>query len=476
MTRRLLPILAVLASTTFASAEDWPQFRGPNCSGVSTESRNLPVTFSHTEKVKWSAELGDGVSCPVISDGRLFVTGMTGKEQFAVFGFDAATGKELWKQEFNTGPIPAAHPQNIAASTPATDGERVYVHFSTLGLLGFDATNGQLLWKHSIPIGQYLLTWGSANSPIVYEDLVIFGRDDDLAAVLLAVDKHTGDLRWKTERPEMLGGYAVPVICTAGGRTDVVVAGSGKMKGYDPRTGAELWSCNSLLRTVMTTPVVKDDHVYITVQSYGDTDRVLKYALLQWKDTNQDGKLEKTEVGESFEAKFDFGDKDKDGFLVDEEIDAAFQSPANMAGGGNIIQKIRGGGKGDVTKTHLEWNLDHKAPSNMASPLLYDGRLFVVKKGGISAAFDEKTGETVWMKKRIRNFGDYYASPVAGDGKIYVTGENGTIVVLAKGPKPKILATNDMGGESCVATPAIADNRLYVRTNKKIYCISEEAQ
>ncbi len=146
-----------------------------------------------------------------------------------------------------------------------------------------------------------------------------------------------------------------------------------------------------------------------------------------------------------------------------------------MAGGGTTIQVVRGGGKGDVTKTHVLWNIENTAPSNIASPLVVDGRLFVVKKGGICACFDAQDGKTVWMRKRIGNLGNYYASPIAGDGKLYVTGENGFVVVLKQGPKMEFLAKNDMG-DSCVATPAIADNRLYFRTLHKLYCISEEAK
>lgn len=478
----ILRVASVFCSVMLASvvgeaqAEDWAQFRGPNASGIADESKNPPIEFSTEQNVKWSVELGRGVACPVIADGRCFATTMTEGGQFAVFGFDAATGKELWKTEYETGELPEITPPNEhASSTPATDGKRVFVHFSTVGLIALDAISGKELWKHPLPIPFYLMGWGAANSPIIHRDTVIFNLDDDLYAYLIALDVETGDVRWKRERPEMLGGYAVPVLCTANGRTDIVVAGSGKLKGYDPLTGSELWHTNSLLRTIMTTPVVVDDRIYITVQSYGDTDRVLKYALLQWRDTNQDGKLGKSELEKAFHKKFDNGDKNKDGFLVDDEIDAAFQAPTNMAGGGNIIQAVRGGGSGDVTKSHIVFNLDHKTPSNIASPLAHDGRLLMVKKGGISAAFDLKDGSTVWTKKRIRNFGNYYASPIAAGEYIYVPGENGFIVVLKSGPKLEVLSKNDVG-DSLVATPAIADDRLYVRTLHKLFCFEKPAQ
>ena len=474
---RILVGCFCLMLTSVSAAEDWPQFRGHNARGVSTESRNLPVRFSTTEGVLWSIELGEGIACPVVANGRVCATAMIKENTFAVFCLDVAEGRLLWERTFDVTDLPAiTSPNTYASSTPAMDAERVYVYFSTLGLMALDLESGDTIWQHELAAPQYLLAWGAAHSPILYQDLLIFNQDDDRSPFLLALDKTTGEIRWKTTRPEMLAGYAVPVICQANGREDIVVAGSGKLKGYDPSNGKELWTCNTLLRTVMTSPVVDQDRIYISIQSYGDTDRVLKYALLQWKDTDQDGKLDKSEVGPSFWQKFDRGDRDGDGFLADEEIDAAFQSPANMVGGGNTIQAVRGGGSGDVTDSHLIWNLDNRSPSNIASPLVMDGQLFVVKKGGISASFDAVSGATTWEKKRIRNFGNYYASPIGGDGKIYVTGENGFVVVLEGGAdKPKVLAKNDMG-DSCVATPAIADDRIFVRTLNRLYCFSNEAQ
>jgi len=473
---RFLVVLGTLLVTTMACAEDWLQFRGPNASGVSTESKNLPVDFSFEKNVLWKQVLGEGIACPIVAQGRVIATTMADKQTFSIRCFNAASGDPYWRKDFKVSGLPAiTSPNTPASSTPASDGKRVYVFFDTLGLMAFDLADGKLLWKQDIPEPFYLLDWGAAASPIVYKDMVIFNQDDDLNPFVVAYDAITGKERWRTERTEMLAGYALPVICRANGRDDLVLAGSGKLKGYDPSTGKERWNCNSLLRTIMTTPVVKDDRIYITVQSYGDTDRVLKFALLQWKDTNQDGKLDKKEIGKAFWKKFDRGDANGDGFLVDDEIDNAFQAATNRVGGGNIIQAVRGGGTGDVTKTHVVFNLDHPASSNISSPLAYGNQLFMVKKGGITACFDNRDGKTIWMKKRINNFGNYYASPVAGDGKIYVMGENGFLSVLEHGPTLKRLSKNDMG-DSCVATPAIADGRIFVRTLNTLYCFSREAE
>ncbi len=474
MLRALLIAAFVLGAIT-AHAEDWPQFRGPNSSGVSA-SRGLPVQFSAKENVRWQAALGDGIGCPIVASGRVFSTAMTGPQQFSVFAHQAATGKQLWRKDFPTGPLPRITPPNShASSTPAADAKRVVVYFSTLGLLGFDAATGAQLWRTPVPKPAYLMDWGAGVSPILYKDQVFFCQDDDLSPYVAAYDAATGKQRWKTPRPDVLAGYAVPVMCEAGGRTDLVIAGTGRMRGYDPATGKELWQCNTLLRTIMTTPVVQDGIIYIAVQSYGDSARTLKFALLQWLDTNQDGKLIRDEVPAEFRERFDASDKDKNSALEGPELDVAFQHPTNQAGGGNIIQAIRGGGTGDVTKTHLLWNVNNRAPSNLTSPLVVNGRLYLVKAGGISSCFQTGDGKSVWEMERLKNLGDYYASPVYADGKVYLAGKNGIVIVLAEGSKLEVLARNDMGGE-ILATPAIADGRLFIRTRDKLYCIAGAAK
>ncbi len=462
--------IALLIAASTVLAEDWPQFRGTNASGVSP-SKNIPAKFSETENVLWSAELGEGIASPIVAGGRIYNTVMTGPKTFTVFAHDAATGKPIWKRDLATGALPRITPPNShASSTPVTDGKRVYVYFSTLGLLAFDAETGADVWKHPLTKPAYLMDWGAASSPIIYKGSVIFSLDDDLNPYLLALDAATGKEQWKTLRPDMLAGYAVPVLCEANNRTDIVVAGSGKMKGYDPTTGKELWTCNTLVRTIMTTPVVKDGIIYVAVQSYGDSSRTLKFAVLEWMDTNQDGKLTRDEVPKEFHERFDTSDRNKDGVIADAELDTAFQAKTNQAGGGNIIQAIKGGGMGDVTKTHVLWNVTRPYPSNLTSPLVSGNRLLVVKSGGVSTSLNSATGKTNWELERIDNLGDHYASPVAADGKIFIAGRNGFIMVLEDSASLEVIEKNDMGGE-IIATPAIADGRLFVRTREKLFCV-----
>ncbi len=466
----LFAFAVAIQVSTLLHADDWPQFRGPNGSGVSA-SKNLPVEFSHKDKVRWSIPIGDGLSSPVVVAGKVYTTEMTAAKKLVVQCHDARTGQRAWRKEFETGKLPRITPPNShASSTPSCDGRRVYVYFSTIGLLALDVKDGREVWRHPLPRPAYLMDWGTGNSPVVWRDTVFFCLDDDLLPYVVAVDSASGKQRWKTMRPDMLAGYAIPVLCAAQGRTDLVVAGTGKMQGYDPASGKLVWTCNTLLRTVMTSPVVQDGVVYIAVQSYGDSGRTLKYALMEWLDTNQDGKLAKSEVPKEFWEKFDQSDKNKDGFLTGDEIDDAFQHPSNMVGGGRIIQAIQGGGTGDVTKTHLLWNSNSKAPSNLSSVLVVGKRVYVVKAGGIASCFDAGKGKAIWEMKRLDNFGDYYASPVAADGKVYMAGRNGFIVVLKDGPDMDVLANNDMNGE-ILATPAIADGRLYIRTKERLFCV-----
>jgi outer membrane protein assembly factor BamB len=265
------------------------------------------------------------------------------------------------------------------------------------------------------------------------------------------------------------------------------VAGTGKLVGYDPQTGERLWFARTLLRNIKTTPVCHDGVVYISLQSSGIANQWLATAD-QVETGNNDGRLTKDEmrafagdvpIPDVFMARFDRGDANDDGFLEGEELDRAFLAADNFAGAKHdaadaaeqFIVAVRAGGRGDVTESHVLWKHDSRAPDHIVSPLVIDGRMLVVKGGGISSCFDTAKGEPLWYQRRIQNAGDYFASPIYGDGKIFVTGENGMVVVLKAGPELEVLATNDLG-ESCLATPAIADGRLFFRTRKKLICVA----
>lgn len=479
--------LSIFVTPLLVQAEDWPQFRGPNCTGIYTGKASLPTKFSATENVVWSADVGEGVGCPAVAAGRVFVGGMTKPDTISLFGFDAASGKQLWRRDWVVGELPEIHHTNSHASvTPAADADRVYFYFSTLGMLAVDAKSGADAWQHPLPVPFYVFKWGAGMSPVLHKDLVLFCQDDDLFPALYAFDKATGKIRWQDDRVDMAANYSHPVVCTVNGRDDIVVAGTGMLVGYDPETGRRRWTCKTLLRNIKTTPVVLGDTIYISVQSKGIANQWLA-SVDAAKTGNNDGKLTrdevqafvgKQEVPEAFYKKtFERGDADKDGDLEGEEIDNAFLHPDNFAGArfsakeaaDEYVLAIRGGGDGDVTKTHLLWKQPTKHTDHIVSPLVSAGRMFLVKCGGITTVFDTADGKEARGPKRMGNACDYFASPIVGDGKVYVAGDNGILTVLKDDPSYEVLAENDMG-DAIVATPAIADGRIFTRTRTRLIC------
>ncbi|HMC12136.1 MAG TPA: PQQ-binding-like beta-propeller repeat protein, partial [Pirellulaceae bacterium] len=311
------------------SAEDWPQFRGPNCSGISTSKRPLPTTFSATENVRWSAKLGDGIGSPVVAAGRVFVSAMTADETVSLFAFDATTGQKLWQRDWPTGPLAEIHKTNSHASTtPAADAERVYYYFSTLGLITVDAATGRDFWRHQLPTPFFVFKWGPGMSPVLYRDLVLMCQDDDLFPGIYAFDKVSGHLRWHDDRSDMSVNYSHPVVCSANGRDDIVVAGTGMLIGYDPESGRRRWHTKALLRNTKTTPVAVDGVIYVSAQSGGIANQWI-VSVDRAPTGNNDNKLDKAEiqafvgtqkVPEAFFVKtFGRGDLNKDGVLEGRE-------------------------------------------------------------------------------------------------------------------------------------------------------------
>lgn len=495
---RLLLFVASLTAIVAAGAaiaEDWPQFRGPNCSGISKSALPLPAEFSSTKNVRWSAKLGDSIGSPVVAAGRAFVSAMTADEMVSLIAFDAATGEKLWQRDWPTGPLAEIHKTNSHASTtPAADAERVYFYFSTLGLIAVDATTGRDAWRQPLPTPFFVFKWGPGMSPVLHRDLVIMCQDDDLYPAIYAFDKRSGGLRWKDDRLDMAVNYSHPVVCSAGGRDDIVVAGTGMLIGYDPESGRRRWWARVLLRNTKTTPVVADGVIYLSAQSGGIANQWI-VSVDRAPTGNNDSKLDKAEiqafvgkdpVPEAFFAKtFGRGDINNDGLLEGRELDLAFLHPDNFAGvdhtvmGENaaeqMIAAVRGSGEGDVTQSHLLWKHKTKYTDHIVSPLVSDGRMFLIKEGGITTVFETKEGTPLRNAVRVGAGGSYFASPVLGDNKIYLAGENGTIVVLKNSVNYEEVARNDMG-ESILSTPAIADGRIFVRTRTKLFCVSTESR
>ena len=490
---------AVLAASVLAispvQAEDWPQFRGPNYNGISTSKVAMPAEFSPTKNVLWSAEIGDGVGCPIIAGGRVFVSALGDPGHVALYAFDAASGRFEWGKQGDMGDATKVHKTNsLAATTPASDGKRVYFYHAYVGMVALDAKDGDIEWHREMPVPYYIFDWGPAMSPVLYKDKLLFVQDDDLHAALYALDTKTGKLLWKDDRSDQAVNYSHPIVAKGSQGDEIVVGGTGMLIGYDPENGKRLWHARTLLRNIKTTPVSFGDRFYVSLQSGGIANQWLQSADAKGAEVgrggNGDGKLSKAEmqamvgkrkIPESFFKKtFDKGDLNKDGVLEGIELDKAFLSENNFAGarfdtpsekaGDQSIHAVRAGGRGDVTKTHVLWMHNPSQIDHIVSPLVVDGRMLLVKGGGIATGFEIAGGKKLWGPKRINNTCEYFASPIYADGKIYIAGENGYMVVLKSSDKLEILAKNDMG-EPIVGTPAIADGRMIVRTRGHLYCV-----
>jgi len=465
-------ILLFLVSALLASS-DWPQFRGPNAAGVS-EDVNLPVSFGPQQNVFWKTPVPLGNSSPVVAGDKVYLTGFE-KDRLLTIALDRATGRVLWQQE---APRPRKQiierPANGPASaSPVSDGQNVYVFFQDFGLLAY-GPEGRELWR--MPLGPVSNPFGHGASPILAGNTLLMNVDQDTGSFLLAINKRNGRVLWRRERPLAQRGYSTPVLYRdAAGTEQVIVAGSYRLSGYDARTGKELWWIRRLPWQIKPTPVVSGNEIYFVTYSGdsdpGDQEIVPSFEeALAKLDLNRDGRLSKNEITDP-KAKDRFEeylDLDDSGYL--EERDWKQYQERRL--GENALRAYRLGGRGDVTDTHLLWKNSRSLP-NVPSPLVYSGVLYTLKEGGILTSYDVRTGAILKQARLQGALGDYYASPVAGDGKIYTVSEEGKVTVIEAGPEWNVLIVNDLG-DGCKGTPAIADGKLYVRTYATLYCFSRK--
>ncbi|MBM4034701.1 MAG: hypothetical protein FJ291_23400, partial [Planctomycetes bacterium] len=353
--------------------------------------------------------------------------------------------------------------------------------FGSVGLVCFDL-DGQVIWSHPLGPFRYHMGWGAASSPIVHAGSVILNCDHDGESFLLALAKKSGQVKWRTPRPDSPPSYSTPVLWD----TQLVVAGSNRVTAYEADTGKEVWHVRLPEAFVATTPAIAKglliaaavDRRTIT----GDfreavaAGRTLDYdALFANHDGNRDGKLSPEEIPQMSKEMFARTDADKDGFLTRKEIEEEYRRQqqgepplgAPRTGSGNVLLAIRPGGRGDVTESHVAWRVPGVAPY-VPSPLCHGDYVYLAKGGGAVSCFEAATGKQLWAE-RLAGPGSCYASPVAGDGKVYVVSEAGVVTVLAAGAEPKVLTRNALG-ERCIATPAIVGGRLYFRTDKSLSC------
>ena len=425
-------LLRVLASDGFAAA-DWPQFHGPNGSGIAAEDAQPATTWSDAQNVRWKVALpGPGSSSPIVSGERVFVTCYTGYGDGSSGGspdtllrhlvcLDRPTGKILWDQS-----VPAELPEDpysgyltehgYASSTPVTDGERVYVFFGKSGALAFDL-DGKQLWQVNLGRLSNNRRWGSGASPILYHDSVIVNAGGESRSVL-ALDKLTGRELWQAEADSLDLCFGTPIRVSGGGeRTDLVLALPGEIWGMNPDNGKLRWFAETGIDGNVSPSVVAADGV---VYGTGGYPRM-----------------------------------------------------------GSVA--VRAGGKGDVTTTNILWSSQNA--SYVPTPVVDNGHLFVVSDQGFATCLEATTGKLVY-KERVpgasstgRGGKPFYASPVLANGHLYaVSRRNGTFVLEAK-PEFSLIAQNQLADDDSDfnGTPAIVGRQLFLRSNRNLYCI-ESAQ
>ncbi|OFW50385.1 MAG: hypothetical protein A3G77_07960 [Acidobacteria bacterium RIFCSPLOWO2_12_FULL_68_19] len=385
-----------------AGAGYWPRWRGPSGQGLAAGS-GYADRWSPTENILWKTPVpGSGNSSPIVWADRIFLTtAYEGGRKLTLLAYRRSDGRLLWEAPAPQGPTDrGAHYKNgHASSTPATDGQRIYVSFGPRGLFAFDF-GGKLVWQRDLgPMDAY---HGSAGSPLLYRDRIILYQDQYDGAFIAAFDTRTGQQLWRTRR-NAGAGWGTPIAVRVGGRDEVIVNSQQWVHAYDPATGRELWRCSGTTYEVIPTPVVGYGLVFCSSGRAGPT------------------------------------------------------------------LAIRPGGSGDVTRTHLAWTSPRGSPF-VPSPILYGSQLYMVNDmASIVTSLDAQTGKALFQGRLgVARREGFSASPVAVDGKVFFTNDEGETFVLRAGPSFELLHVNDMG-ERTLASPALVDGRWYIRTERNLY-------
>ena len=455
------------SATESLRAGDATYFRHDH--GVAQDSAGLPGDFDEDSNLLWRVPVETGVSSPCVHGKYIFITTYdAATSELATMAFRRDTGATVWKQSVPATRIEAVHPAGSpAACTPACDGERVYSFFGSYGLLCY-SLDGLLIWSREL--GPFQDEFGASSSPILVDDLVILNEDHDVDCVLMAIDKFTGEVRWTAPRDGFTRSYSSPILVETPHERSLVVAGSLRLVAYEISTGKPKWWVNGLSRIVDPTPVYADGHIFMATWTPGgdSSSRISMepYAeALSVYDSDGDGLIAKTELPEGpVLTRFFRIDVDQDEKLNRSEWDAharVFELAQNLA------MAIRPGGTGDVTESAIEWTYRKGLPT-VPSSVVYGGVLYMVKDSGIITTLDAATGSLL-KQGRARGPGNYYASLIAGDGKVYAASERGVITVLNADRDWSILTSHDFG-ERIMATPTLKDGRIYVRTDDAMYC------
>ena len=439
----VLPLLLIISATTTVRS-DWPQWRGPDGTGIASDT--APTEWDKETNIAWRSEIrGLGVSSPIVIGNLVVVTSQVGfaeirsgthptlaqnenadkplggsrqhggdQVEFLVEAFNRQSGLLEWEYSLEArGTLASVHEKhNLASPSPVSDGERIYAVFATGQTVAL-AVDGREVWTRHLgeEYGTFQIVWGHSSSPTIYRDLLILQCDHSAAsytdkpsdAYLLALDNTTGEERWKGDRGSDLMSYSTPVVIPGTAGDELIVNSSQRLDAYDPLTGAHLWHTGG--PNSFPVPVA----------------------------THADGDI--------------------------------YASRGHRSG---PYMKIRTGGRGDISQTHVDWHVPTGAPY-VSSILYYDGLIYMANGTGVFTCIAAENGTQVW---RERLGGTYSASPVAAGDYIYFFSETGEAIVLAAGREPLVVARNNLGNR-ILASPAISDQRLFVRTDRHLVAIGQ---
>jgi outer membrane protein assembly factor BamB len=436
--RELLKGLLACLPARALLADSWPQFRGPGARGIADDDPRLPLTWSSRENVLWQIDVpGRGWSSPIVWNDQIFLqstintageqdqkTGMFGGRQqyyppdselrWMIYSFDLENGRMRWEAELHKGiPEISRHPKSTFASeTPVTDGERVYAHFGDLATYCLNM-DGKILWSKQWPLLKTRYGYGTASSPVLHEGRLYIINDNEEQSYLLALDKLTGREIWRVNRDEPTN-WSTPYIWRNNQRTEIVTTGTNKVRSYS-LDGELLWEISGMTTLVIPTPFSDDGLLYVS-----------------------------------------------SGYPMDSN------SP---------VFAVRPGAGGDITPgadnsdRYIAWHLP-RGGSYIPSSLLYKGLYYTLHDAGMLTCHDAKTGEEIYGKQRIDPAsGGFTSSPWAYNDHIFCLSEEGVTYVIQAGSEFKVLGKNSMD-EICMASPAIADGSLILRTLTKLYRLS----
>ncbi len=440
--------LAILGAFGFVGSPvlgqtEWPQFRGAGSLGVATDSR-IPEHWSATENVLWKTDIaGRGWSSPVVWGNRVFLTTVvnTGEleeakkglyfggerakpseavHQWKTLCLDLGSGTVLWERQVHEGvpETPIHIKSSYGSETAVTDGERVYFCFGSVGIYCFDFA-GNAIWQRSLPRLPTRFGWGAAASPALHGGRLYYCNDNEKQSTLMCLDAKTGDLIWEVPREEK-SNWSTPFVWQNDLRTEIITPGSKQVRSYD-LDGQVLWSLSGMSTITIATPYTVGGLLYIS-----------------------------------------------SGYVMDPR---------------KPILAIRPGASGDITlpegetsSEYIVWSQPKAAPYN-PSTLVHDGRMYVLYDRGIMSCYNAATGEEIYRMQRLQDGRAFTSSPWAVGDRIYCLNEDGVTFVLRAGDEFELLHTNalqedDMG----MATPAIVQGKLLLRTANRLYCIGENGK